>query len=313
MIAMEFVGLALGRLFCAVSRTQVVAKSVVSVATLLFSTVSGFMPKYSQIPPILRWLSWISPPAYGFEALAINEYVGRELSAMTISRDGELDTQVGSVSGEQWLDTLQLPRIAWTSYEGIMIFNIILLIVMAIVIDIIGLTLTERSRRNFFSQLRRPQKLSKSLTFVPDTGEGGAPDPPKWPSTLTISNLCYVVPLKGESAPTRCSPAAIFGPLLVGALKGKPEVAKTKEMSELQLLQNVSATFREGRATALMGTSGAGWVSCLIWNDKPCRQFLTYAYHFYFQTPQKNNAPRRYCRYVQCRKIIEGNLFENNF
>ena len=49
LILMEVVGLALGRFFCAISRTQVVAKSIVTVATLMFSTVSGFMPKYNQV------------------------------------------------------------------------------------------------------------------------------------------------------------------------------------------------------------------------------------------------------------------------
>ena len=257
MIAMEFVGLALGRLFCAISRTQVVAKSVVSVATLLFSTVSGFMPKFNQIPRILRWLSWLSPPAYGFEALAINEYVGRELTGLTLSRGG-VETHVGVIPGESWLDTLQLPRVAWTGYQGIKIFDILMLFILAVAIDIVGLALMERSRRNFFSQLRRPQRCSKSLAFASDKGKAGIPDPLKWPTSLSITNLCYFVPLKGEAAPKRCSVDAVFGPLLVGNKKGKPEVTKTKEINELQLLNNVTATFGAGRATALMGTSGAG-------------------------------------------------------
>ena len=255
MIAMEFCGLALGRLFCAISRTQVVAKSVVSVATLLFATVSGFMPKYKQIPPVFRWLSWLSPTAYGFEALAINEYVGRELNGITLSKGDSLDTQLGTVPGEAWLDILQIPREPWTdNLRAIKIFDIIMLFVLAFVIDLAGMTLMERSRRNFFSQLRRSQRTSTSLSFASDKGTGDAPDPPKWPTSLTVSDLCYLVPLKPEVAPKRCSVDSIFGPLLLGKKKGKNEVAKTKEQSELQLLDNVSATFKAGRATALMGT-----------------------------------------------------------
>jgi ATP-binding cassette, subfamily G (WHITE), member 2, PDR len=258
MISMELVGLALGRLFCAISRTQVMAKSVVSVATLLFSTVAGFMPKYGQIPRIFRWMSWLSPPAYGFEALAINEYVGRTLTFGSVSR-GSLDVELGTLPGEDWLKTLQIPRIEWGSYEEIKITNILMLLILAIVTDIVGLALMERSRRNFFSQLRRPQRFSKSLSFIADNGKGGIPDPVTWPASVTISDLCYFVPLKRESAPKRCSPGAIFGPLLLGGKKGKSEIAKTKAMSELQLLTSVSAVFRAGRATALMGTSGAGY------------------------------------------------------
>jgi hypothetical protein len=142
-------------------------------------------------------------------------------------------------------------------------FDLIMLLILAVVIDIVGLALMERGRRNFFSQLRRPQRFSKSLSFIADKSKGGMPDPVTWPSSVTISDLCYFVPIKRESAPIRCSPGAIFGPLLLGGKKGKAEIARTKEMSELQLLTSVSATFREGRATALMGTSGAGYDGCL--------------------------------------------------
>lgn len=232
-----------------------VAKSVTSVATLLFSTVSGFMPKYMQIPPIFRWMSWLSPTGYGFEALAINEYVGRELAGITISREGSLDTEVGTVSGESWLTTLQVPRVPWTDdLQAIKIFNVIMIFVLAFFFDLAGMTLMERSRRIFFSQLRRSQRTSTSLNFLPDTGTGDAPDPPKWPTSLSVKDLCYLVPLKPDAAPERCSVQSILGPLLLGKKKGKYEVAKTKEQSELQLLDNVSATFRAGRATALMGT-----------------------------------------------------------
>ena len=234
MIIMEFVGLALGRFFCAVSRTQVVAKSIVSLATLIFSTVAGFMPKYNQIPPVLRWISWLSPPAYGFEALAINEYVGRELGLVTVARGG-MDTSVGAVPGEQWLDTLQIPRVDWASLQTIKVFNIFLLVFFAIAIDLLGLVLLERGRRDFFGRLRRPARSSGSLAFP--SGKGGnetavveTSERPTWPTHLTVSAISYFVPLNRKAAPAQ----------------------ETKEPNELQLLTDVTATFKAGRATALM-------------------------------------------------------------
>lgn len=255
MIAMEFCGLALGRLFCAISRTQVVAKSVVSAATLLMSTVSGFMPKYKQVPAIFRWASWISPTAYGFEALAINEYVGRELDGITLSVGDDLNTAVGTVPGEDWLVTLQLPRAPWSDdLQTIKIFNVFMLFVLAAVFDILGLLLMEKNRKAFFAQLRRTQKTSGSLSFEKESGRGDAPNPPEWPSSLTITDLCYTVPLKVEANPERFTVDSVVGPWLLGKKKGHLEVPKTKTQSELQLLDNISATFRAGRATALMGT-----------------------------------------------------------
>jgi len=213
------------------------------------------MPKFQQIPPIFRWLSWLSPPAYGFEALAINEYVGRELDGITLSNGDSLDTSSKTVPGESWLNTLQIPRVLWTdNLTTIKFFDLSMLLVLAFVFDLLGMILMERSRRILFSQLRRAQRTSTSLSFLPDTGTGDAAEPPKWPSSLTVTDLCYLVPLKTQARPKSCSVSSIFGPLLLGEKKGNDKLATTKEQSELQLLDKVSATFRAGRATALMGT-----------------------------------------------------------
>lgn len=268
MIVMECVGLALGRLFCAVSRTQVVAKSIVSLATLVFSTVASFMPKYNQIPPVLRWISWLSPPAYGFEALAINEYIGRELGLVTVARGG-MDTTVGSASGEQWLDTLQIPRVEWASLQTIKVVNIFLLVLFAVVIDLLGLVLLERGRRDFFGKLRRPARTSGSLAFPSGAGDGEVADfeasefradPPAWLMHLTVSGISYFVPSKREAASAHATIINKRRHWLTGAKGGAvaaETVMETKEPNELQLLTDVTATFKAGRATALMVSFGA--------------------------------------------------------
>lgn len=277
MVAMEFVGLALGRLICAVSRTQVVAKSVISVACLIFATVAGFMPSFGQIPTVLRWMSWFSPPAYGFEGVVINEYEGRTLSIATIST-GDLDVSLGTLSGEEWMSIMGLPRVAWTkSYTSIKVFDLFMLLILSMAIDILGFVLTERNRKISSSQLRRPMRESKSLSFAPDKGEEKSLNQSDWPTSLTISDISYHVPLKRESAPKRCSIDSIVGPFLLGEKKGKSESVKTIENTELQLLDQISATFKAGRAIAMMGTSGAGKVRNLVQSQiLDCLACLTY-------------------------------------
>ncbi|KAG7354193.1 ABC-2 type transporter [Nitzschia inconspicua] len=49
LIALECVGQALGRFLCAVFRKQVTANAMSSIVILIFGTVGGFMPPYSQI------------------------------------------------------------------------------------------------------------------------------------------------------------------------------------------------------------------------------------------------------------------------
>jgi hypothetical protein len=273
-MCLECAGQALGRLLCAVSRTQVQATTMSSVCILIFGTVAGFMPGFDSIPTILRWLSWVTPASYGFEGMMINEFVGRELSLLVISDGNSTSTKIGTLEGAQWLGLMSLPRSNWTSFQGLKGFNVVMILVLAVLFDLAGCYYVERNREWYFQQIRRPQRKTVSMGFQEkdEKRENGAvggieaasdpDDKNAWPTTLIAKDTCYYVPLQRAPSPKRLNMHSLLEPCLVrcfGKKKGSGEKEENPILhqgndSELQLLTSVNARFARGRMTALMGT-----------------------------------------------------------
>lgn len=137
LIALECAGQALGRLLCALYRSMVTANSVSSVIILVFGTVGGFMPSFLSIPPILRWLSWVTPVAYAFEGLMLNEFTD-------VMFDGDLQGSGGNnaapieIGGNNWLSGYNLPRSNFADTASIKIFDIFMVFLFAVVYDTLG-------------------------------------------------------------------------------------------------------------------------------------------------------------------------------
>jgi hypothetical protein len=262
LIGLEFVGQAFGRLLCALSRKQVHANSLSSVFILVFGTVASFMPGYDDIPPILRWLSWITPASYAFEGIMINEFEGRNISAVVLpNMDGSVDA--GNIQGADWINNFGLPRQAHASPQGIQIFDLLMLFVMSVVFDVLGCYYVENTRDLYFNKTLRPQREVHSVEF--QAQKSGASEAEtmvsqdlQWPKHLAVKGLCYYVPLKGKHVPRRFSVYSILGPCLIRlARKEKGKRNSTRgddDKRELQLLQGVDARFEAGKMAALMGT-----------------------------------------------------------
>lgn len=279
LIGLEFAGQAFGRFLCAISRKQVYANSWSSVCLLIFGTVAGFMPGYNAIPPIFRWLSWITPASYAFEGLMINEFNNRTIAGITVgSGDGD-GTSVGGISGLAWIGNFGLPRASWGPLDSIRLFDIFMLFILSLVFDFLGCYYVDRSREWYFYQIRRPQQKAKSLDFDKaknvasnEDANGGDPEAGTlmgssskqgWPHSLTIQGLSYFVPLSKKSSSRRgmkLSIQSLLGPCLVHLAhkkRGKDSVESSKKdvpSTELQLLHGLDARFGRGRITALMGT-----------------------------------------------------------
>jgi hypothetical protein len=267
LIGLEFVGQAFGRLLCALFRKQVSANAMSTVVIIGFGTVAGFMPSYSAIPWILRWLSWVTPVAYAFEGLLLNEFAGRNFSPVGLV-DSNGDVRAGAVGGDSWLSMFDIPRAQWGTNDQIMAFNMGMLFIMAVIYDVIGLYFVEHTREWYHNQTRRPQSRVKSFGMGPFKEEQQsenlieedqlkvAPDPAsknEWPNSLAVRNLCYHVPFKTEK---RFTFNSILGPCLVRLSGNKTEKEELPKCQELTLLHNVEARFGRGQMCALMGSSG---------------------------------------------------------
>jgi ABC-type uncharacterized transport system fused permease/ATPase subunit len=183
----------------------------------------------------------------------INEFAGRSINTVVLSGDNGLTAPV--MAGETWLGNNDLPRKSWASYDGIKIFDIFMVVVLAVIFDAMGSFFVEKNREWYFFQVRRIQlrifseyfsgkkvitpaakaEGQKGIEGMEEAAEASA-ETSSWPTTLMAKNISYYVPVRGSS-------------------KG--------EKKELQLLNNVSAVFKRGRMTALMGTSGAGKTTLL--------------------------------------------------
>lgn len=72
----QSLGLALS---CAIPDAQV-SMIVAPMVILMLMILGGFYIKFSSIPAFIRWLSWCSQARYGFGAMVINEFEGREFA-----------------------------------------------------------------------------------------------------------------------------------------------------------------------------------------------------------------------------------------
>jgi len=293
LVGLECVGQAFGRVLVALSRTQVSANVASSLCILLFATVGGFMPAYNQITWALRWLSWLTPVAYAFEAMMLNQFDGTTFFGLVIV-DEDGTTNLGSVDGTNYLQSQSLPRAQWGTNTEIKIFDCLFLLIMAMVLDIIGMHFQELTRQWYFNQIRRPQatvmrssiekdnnnnnddssKNSGALNDDDAEAQVSNEEDSNQPESLAVRNLSYSVNI-GKSKkcwkPRRLTIASIFGPLLAKiagkSLNSKEAINEEEEeeegVTELSLLNGITARFKRGRMCALMGQSGAGKTTLL--------------------------------------------------
>jgi len=276
LIALECAGQALGRLLCALYRKQVTANSMSSVVILVFGTVGGFMPSYMSIPPILRWLSWVTPVAYAFEGLMLNEFAGLKFESDLMGSKGNNAAPI-ELGGDNWLAGYELPRSPFADVTSIKVFDIFMVFLFALVYDTLGFHFIERTRAWYHHQIRRPQSTVKKSfgmggSMREDASEtaGGSNAPAvesesSWPSSLIGKNICYEVPLKAKT--TGINIRKLIRKMTVKMAGKKVTASINEEDAEqgntIKLLNNVDVHFRRGCMTCLMGTSGAGKTTLL--------------------------------------------------
>jgi ATP-binding cassette subfamily G (WHITE) protein 2 (SNQ2) len=247
LVALEMVGQAMGRVVSLLSPTQIMATMVSTLTVLVWGSLSGYMPSYPGLPAWLKWANWLTPTAYGYEGLVLNNFVGLNISGVAIPTNGSGTLELGSVPGQTFLRALGQPRSGWGSPAQIMAFDLCMLFLFALLLDSVGVLVAELSRRKFSDLTRRRRQTvrAKAAHEAAETlpAASGAPAAAR-PRTaqLAVRDLAYAVHVAGDSV---LDPRSCFR-CLVG----------TRERRVL--LRSVDASFGSGRMTALMGTSGAG-------------------------------------------------------
>ncbi|KAL7553130.1 hypothetical protein ACHAWF_016381, partial [Thalassiosira exigua] len=283
LIALECAGQALGRLLCALYRKQVTANSISSVIILVFGTVGGFMPSYMSIPPVLRWLSWITPVAFAFEGLMLNEFHNLPFESVLFAggKTGDNDSPAPVDIGEYR---------CWEVYFAVCVIPTMIHMLCCATL---GFICIEKTRSWYHHQIRRPQStVKKSFGMGSNRPMGKRSNRPSsdveqdeedelspWPTSLIAKNISYVVPLKAKSTGInirkmiRKVTVKLAGKKVSPSTHGHEDRDEPHERSRttnvfldrnhIQLLDHIDVHFRKGRITCLMGTSGAGKTTLL--------------------------------------------------
>ncbi|KAL3909226.1 MAG: hypothetical protein SGILL_008169, partial [Bacillariaceae sp.] len=143
------------------------AQTLGPAVLLIFIMATGVSPQYLQLPAWLRWIAWISPTAYAYEAIMVAEL------RRTVSVEGI------EVSGVQFgAEFLGVPRIPYSEAKpsllstetGVMVFDVIMLIVLTIFFEICGCVLLQLSRKWYGPSTKRYQVVSGMSLASPPPG-----------------------------------------------------------------------------------------------------------------------------------------------
>lgn len=95
------------KMIASLTKSPAVANSIAGLGTLILVVYAGFMIPTTTMHPWFRWLNWLDPVAYGFEALMANEFHHRDLPCDILVPSGPgyenigIENQVCAFTGSQ--------------------------------------------------------------------------------------------------------------------------------------------------------------------------------------------------------------------
>ncbi|VFQ81308.1 unnamed protein product [Cuscuta campestris] len=255
--------LSLFRFIAALGRSQVVASTYATFALLIVFVLGGFIVAKDDLKPWIRWGYYMSPMSYGQNALAINEFLDKRWSN-PISDPRISENTVGTLllkSRGMYVDDYMY----WVCIIALLGFSLLFNVCFVIALTYLNPFGDPKSIVSDMKNTNGKKKGSNPYSKAVTDGSSTA-------STLPTS--------KGIDVGTRHSGQSSgvehnarknkgmvlpFQPLSLAFnhinyyVDMPPEMQKQGiEETQLQLLRDVSGSFRPGVLTALVGVSGAG-------------------------------------------------------
>lgn len=243
-VALHQMALSLFRFIAGVGRTQVVSNTLGTFTLLLVFVLGGFIIARDDIQPWMIWGYYLSPMMYGQNAIAINEFLDDRWS--TPNNDPRFsEPTVGRVLLRS-RGMFQEEYMYWICVLALFAFSIlfnILFILALTYLDPFGDSKSVVVDVNAKSKKEKHETPGTELPLMKKSEGGHSGDNaantrgmvlPFTPLSLAFEHVNYYVDMPAEMK--------------------KQGIDDTR----LQLLRDVSGSFRPGVLTALVGVSGAG-------------------------------------------------------
>lgn len=232
-----------------------VPASILMLALLIFT---GFVVPVDYMLPWCRWINYVNPVAYGYEALMINEFHNRNFTCTAYIPDyatssGSLAAcnAVGAVPGRPYVNGDDYISTAYSYKHSHKWRNVGIILAMTIFNHVMYFLASEYVRA----------KRSKGEVLVFPRGQ--VPSPPEKAGNDVEHSLSAPVHVAATPSGYKC--------LEMATLRHSTSVFHWSNVSHditikketRRILDNVDGWVKPGTLTALMGVSGAGKTSLL--------------------------------------------------
>ncbi|CAN6201350.1 unnamed protein product [Urochloa humidicola] len=265
-----------GGLFRAIAglcRSMIIAHTGGALSLLMFFVLGGFLLPKDFIPKWWIWGYWISPLMYGFNALAVNEfYAPRWMNKFVVGQNGvPKRLGISMLEGANIFVDKNWYWIGAAALLGFTIFFNILFTLSLMYLNPLGkpqAVISEETAKEAEGNGHAGDTVRNGSTKSKDGGHGKEMKDMRLSARLSncsSNGVSRIMSIGSNEAAPRRGMVLPFNPLAMSFDNVNYYVDMPAEMKQqgvqdnrLQLLREVTGSFRPGVLTALMGVSGAG-------------------------------------------------------